>query len=110
MDKTIASLQLICERTSGDKFPVIIEIGKPYSIKNKKGSLCAACPVTMIGLYEKIPDIIGEDTLQALTLAIRLVEQNLLCFKKNGGKIFYNDGTTEFDFGPHFDKLTIPNM
>ena len=102
MENTIAKLDLIMKRPSGEKFPVSIRIGSPYEIKDGMGSDFAKCPVSMKGLHNRISDVAGEDTFQSLTLAINFVRNMRTSFVEEGGKIFFSDGETEFVFEPYF--------
>ena len=102
MNETIAKLDLILVKNSGEKLPVSIEIGRPYEIQDGKGADFAKCPVSMRGLHKNISDIAGEDTFQALTLAIAFVRTMLKYFNDDGGKILLNDGKSEFEFGSFF--------
>ena len=104
MKETISHLDLILLKPSGEKLPVSIEIKRPYEIKDGKGADFARCPVSMRGLHENLSDIAGENTFQALTLAIAFVRTMLKHFIDDGGKIYLNDGKSEFDFGPYFPE------
>jgi len=101
MNEPIAKLELILLKPSGKKLPIIIQIGRPYEITDGKGDDFARCPVSINGLYKKPHDVAGEDTFQALTLAIAFVRDTLKYFVDDGGKIFLKDGITEFEFSPY---------
>ena len=103
MDDPIANLEVICVRSSGERFPVLIEIGRPYMVRDGKGSDCARCPVAMRGLHDKLSDIAGEDTFQALTLALKFTRLMLEQFREKGGRVLFSeDGETDFDFNVYF--------
>jgi hypothetical protein len=102
MENAIAKLDLILEKPSGERFPVSIRIESPYEIKDGKGSDFAKCPVSMKGFHNRISDVAGEDTFQSLTLAISFVQNMLTYFIEKGGKIFFSDGKTKFEFEPYF--------
>ena len=98
----MSQLELILEKPSGEKFLVLIKIGKPYEIKDGKGPDIARCPVSMKGLHENLRDVTGESTFQALTLAIGLVKRMLSYFIEDGGQIYMNDGKSKFEFKSYF--------
>lgn len=102
MSEPIAKQDLIFEKSSGEKFPVSIQIGTPYEIKDGKGADFARCPVFIKGLDKKPHDVAGDNTFQALTLAIAYVRNMLKYFVEDGGKIYLYDGISEFEFRPHF--------
>ncbi|MBN2286163.1 MAG: hypothetical protein JXI43_06925 [Tissierellales bacterium] len=102
MNEPIAMQDLIFENLSGKKFPVSIQIGTPYEIKDGKGADFARCPVFVKGLDKKPHDVAGIDTFQALTLAIAYVSDRLKYFVEDGGKIYLYDGISEFEFSSHF--------
>jgi hypothetical protein len=102
MKNAIASLDLILLKSSGEKFPVSVEIGVPYVISDGEDVDFARCPVSMDGLHNRLPNIAGQDTFQALTLTVAFVRNMLTYFVEDGGQIFLNDGKTKFEFGPYF--------
>ena len=102
MNDPIATKDLIFEKSSGEKFPVSIQIGTPYEVKDGKGEDFARCPVFIKGLDKKPHDVAGNDTFQALTLAIAHVRNMLQYFVQNGGKIYHSDGIGNFEFGSNF--------
>lgn len=71
----------------GKKKRLTIVLGKPY---RKKGH--GACPVAIKGLYERVSDICGEDTWQALILAIKFVRLTLFLWQQKGYKFTCPDG------------------
>lgn len=105
MNEPIAKLDLILLKPSGEKLPISIQIGTPYEIKDEKGADFARCSVSINGLYKKPHDVAGEDTFQALTLAIAFIQDTLKSFVDDGGRIFFEDGKTEFEFRPYFSEF-----
>jgi hypothetical protein len=68
---------------------VRLRVGKPYQASDVHW----ACPVEISGFERRYPDIAGEDSLQALCLAICLIRTRLVDFFEKGGKILdVNDG------------------
>lgn len=89
-----------------DRFPVIVErrlkirssvddqekdllvrIGKPYMTESNGD---AVCPVAIDGLFGRLPDIRGVDEMDALRLALELVENTLR--ERAGEQVFWPDG------------------
>ncbi|HMD67544.1 MAG TPA: hypothetical protein VKF42_01610 [Chitinivibrionales bacterium] len=107
MKNPVTSLHLLAEQKSGVKTPVDIKIGHPYEIETPDGKKHSACSIDIEGLFASLPDIQGEDSFQALSLAIRFVEQQLLYFMRKGGLLYYEDGSP-FDIKPYFQQLEMP--
>ncbi|EEF60680.1 DUF6968 family protein [Pedosphaera parvula] len=85
---------------SGEKFQIIIEIGKPYTEENQNWR----CPVTVQPLSKRTYHINGSDSFQALTLAISFAHEELADFVKSGGKLFFRDSDEEFNLNEPFEK------
>ena len=77
---------------SGEKFPIHIEIGKPYHRK-KHGEYDWACPLSLKPLYQNLAEAAGVDALHALCLGLSLVFDLLSHFCIEGGRLEYDDGT-----------------
>jgi len=86
---TTGTTRLLCIRPDGERIEVTVAIGHPYPT----GAGDWACPVEIDGLHGRLVDICGIDSLQALCLAIRLVEERLRAFAAAGGRIL--DPATE---------------
>jgi len=84
----IAETKLWMVTPDGKKKRLTIVLGKPY---RKKGH--GACPIAIRGLYPKIADICGEDTWQALILAIKFVRLSLIAWTKKGCEFTFPDGS-----------------
>jgi hypothetical protein len=79
----VASLSIDAKSADGATFNVGLEIGAPYQIEEGEW----ACPVTLRGLHEGLPDIRGVDSFQALCLAIGLALTLLQNFVDKGGTL-----------------------
>lgn len=77
---------MLCVLSSGEKKRVSVKIGTPYA---EDGAV--ACPVSL-SLYDPLPDIRGEDSVQALSLALSLVRQLLGYVNEDGGQVLHLDG------------------
>jgi hypothetical protein len=79
-----ATLSLLGRASEAEEeFAIELSIGVPYPRAN--GSW--ACPVELSGLHERLPDMVGNDSLQALCLAIRLSGRLLTAFVERGGRL-----------------------
>ena len=85
----IAKTEFLMLGPRGDRRRISVTIGKPYRTKGH-----AACPVGIRGLYDKVHDIHGDDTWQALLLAIQFVRITLGLWKKKGFRFASPDGHT----------------
>lgn len=101
MSDVVTSTALICVSSNGERREVVIEIGRPY--KTPQGSW--ACPVAMRGMYRRLADIQGEDSLQSLCLAATLVRTLLTYFVKDGGKIFFPNSDNEYNLDATFGQV-----
>ena len=88
-----------------DRFPVLVErrlkirssdnkerellvrIGKPRATEANGD---AVCPVAIDGLFGRLPDIRGVDEMDALRLALELVERTLR--ERTGEQVLWPDG------------------
>ncbi|NEO83388.1 MAG: hypothetical protein F6J87_03885 [Spirulina sp. SIO3F2] len=91
MNDTIAQTHLMAVRPNGDRIPVTLAIGKPYQIAPDQEW---ACPVSLADLH-KLPDARGEDSFQALCLAISLALRLLESFQAQGGRLLFAGETDE---------------
>ena len=80
MNETIANTKLKMRSPSGDTTDIHIQIGRPYEISEDE----AACPIEMKDLYQKIPDLRGIDTFQALAIAFMFVRTTIREWTKKG--------------------------
>ena len=96
----VATTELACIRPTGERINCRVEIGKPYRAETGEW----ACALSLGELYPKLPDVRGEDSLQALCLALSLTRQLLTYFKEDGGRILYAEyAETETDINGDFD-------
>ncbi len=86
----IAELKLSGLRADGRVVPITASVGQPYQAEHHW-----RCPVSLIGIDEHLPDIAGEDSLQALCLGLRLLGMRLADFLAKGGRLFGEGGGPE---------------
>src|SRR5215208_2728369 len=95
VEQPIATLSLLARMAEmREEFPVKVSIGTPYALAN--GSW--ACPVELDGLHDRPADIVGEDSLQALCLAVQFAGNLLAAFVRRGGTLRSPDDLPEDSF------------
>ena len=87
-------------KTHGDASPqeVVIQIGHPYWVEQ---DVEAACPVAIRGLLGRLADVHGIDQLDAVRLAINLVDSTLRK-RASDTEFFWPDGEGYFDDSQNF--------
>jgi hypothetical protein len=85
---TVASISIDAISPEGEAFVIELEIGTPYECGPEEW----ACPVALHGLYDRLPDVHGGDSYQALCLAIRLAQDLLQDVLDKGGRLLMGDG------------------
>jgi hypothetical protein len=91
----IATLHLIQVNPGGKRTLVRVEIGEPRY--DERGSW--VCPVLITSIDEEVREIHGEDSLQALCLAVRFVGSMLGSVIERGCRLLYEgEGAEEADF------------
>ncbi len=106
MDKPIANTDLIVVRSSGESIDVSIRIFPPFSDTQN-----STCGVELTGLFDRVHNIHGDDTFQALALALRFV-RNILDGEESNGSVIHiadTDGVEPFSwrecwFSDHRDR------
>jgi hypothetical protein len=87
----IASSEIICVSADGRRLRVTAQVGKPY--RTPEGEW--GCHAALVGLHGSLGPVRGEDSLQALSLAISLLRQLLSAFVQDGGKVLNPDDESE---------------
>src|SRR5262245_16964356 len=90
-DDPIAVTALIAETADRGRFPLRVEFGRPY-LRSRDPDVWA-CPVSVFPIHERLADVAGGDSLQALCLASRLAVSLLEAFVASGGQLRNDDGT-----------------
>lgn len=86
----IANITIKAVGADGETFPLDIAVGVPF-VSEPHGTW--ACPLTLHPLWSKPNEVAGEDSLQALCLALRVARSMLDSFCEDGGQLLFNDGT-----------------
>jgi hypothetical protein len=99
MNSVIAEMKCFGHAPGEERIQISIKIGMPY--RWGENPEVWACPVAIEPLYHRLPDVRGEDSLQALCLAIRLAETLVAGFHRDGAALTNEDGS-EFTFEAYF--------
>jgi len=83
----VAERNLYAIAPDGREFDLTIRINQPYQSDESW-----ACSVAVIGLCDRLRDIHGVDSMQALHLALRLAAQLIDDFVESGGKLYWERG------------------
>jgi hypothetical protein len=102
MDSPIASLKIIHVAADGRRIPVDVEVGQPRH--NPDGGEWF-CPVLVAGIDDKIRNIRGEDSLQALCLALRSIRSLLESVIEWGGRIVHPEDGEDFPLEAYFGPI-----
>jgi hypothetical protein len=81
MEEIIAERDLIGINPDGSRFKIMLKIGRPHTVDGGNW----ACSVGAIGLYKKLREIRGGDSLEALMKAIKFLQQLIEYFIDDGG-------------------------
>jgi hypothetical protein len=101
MDNVIASAELRVVNPDGSELPVLVAIGLPYLAKTGEWR----CPVELRGLHGNLPNIAGEDSMQALCLAISLARNLLTDVREKGGKLLHASDPSEYPLDAVFGTV-----
>ena len=88
----IATSEYVFQFSDGSRRPVRLRVGKPYMISTSEW----ACPVELKGFEARYPDIRGNDSMQALSLALSLVWRRLEDFLQKGGRVLDGEGGSAY--------------
>ena len=82
--ETVGSAEFTFRFPDGSTKAVQLRVGRPYKVA---GSESWACPCELAGFEGRHPDIHGNDSMQALCLAVSLLRRRLEDFIEKGGKV-----------------------
>ena len=89
----IATLDLIAIHADGIRAPVALRVGAPERVPTGEWR----CAVHLDGLYDRLVPIRGEDSVQALCLALGLAATLLRNFVASGGRLVEGTNTSSED-------------
>lgn len=87
MEEIIAERDLIGINPDGSRFKIMLKIGKPYTVAGGDW----ACSAGAIGLYTRLREIRGGDSLQALMQAVNFLRRLIEYFIDDGGSLLSPD-------------------
>ena len=90
MEEIIAERDLIGVNPDGSRFKIMLKIGKPYTVADGEW----ACSAGAIGLYTRLREIRGGDSLQTLLQAIKFLRRLIEYFIDDGGSLLLPDEET----------------
>jgi hypothetical protein len=91
--KFIAFERILWLRKDGTEQIIEAKIGEPYQCDAQSW----ACPASLEGVDGRYPDIVGANSLQSLTLALRLVATRLGHLLADGERLVYPDDRHPWD-------------
>ena len=91
----VASLTLVGIERDGRRFDIHIGIGQPYEDPDKKAW---RCPVALTGIDNRLPDLAGGDSFQALCIAVNFVRRRLRDTAERGVRLVLVENGEEFEF------------
>ncbi len=89
----MAASEFVLVPRQGAKKRARLRVGKPYQAPTGEW----ACPVEFRGAEPRYPDIVGENSLQALCLAISFLQSRVDDVVAKGGKLLYLEDDAEWD-------------
>jgi Domain of unknown function (DUF6968) len=89
----IANVSFIWIDAEGAQLPVQAVVGKPYQVGEDRW----ACPYVLEGAFEQGPDIVGVDSIQALSLALYGLYHDLIRLLSDGGRLLHPRTREPFD-------------
>jgi hypothetical protein len=91
--KFIASERILWLQKDGSEQIIEAKIGEPY----QRDAQSWACPASLDGVDGRYPDIVGANSLQSLSLALRLVARRLGHLLEDGEQLVYPDDRHPWD-------------
>ena len=97
----IVETPIDCLGPKDERYTLVVQIGQPYRVQEMEW----ACPVKIRGLYDRLPDVRGVDSLQALCQAASLVRSLLEGYVENGGKLVHVSTNDTYELEPTFSGV-----
>lgn len=98
----VATREFECVSPEGERWFCTVSVGRPTRVSAETNSGWR-CPIAL-PLEDSTPAVFGDDSWQALSLAMSFVHLRLADFIQRGGKLYYPGCSAELtiaDF-PHF--------
>lgn len=103
--KSIAESRIRCLPPKGKPFTIHVQIGQPVKVDKAVW----ACPVDMKPLYKRLGPICGEDSLQSICLALRLIKDLLRDAQKKGNQLRIPRTKHAFPLEAYFGEQKPPS-
>jgi hypothetical protein len=100
----VATLQLVELAPDGERKAIEVQIGRPHW--DERGSW--ACPVLVTSISDKVREIHGEDSMQALCLAVQFVRSMLHSVITRGSRLVHTDEDMDFHPEVYFESFGQP--
>jgi hypothetical protein len=104
MKEPIASTELLVVPASGRELTVVATIGRPY--RDATGEW--RCRVELAGLQDRLPDMAGADSLQALCMAASLIRSLLEDVGEKGGRVLDPSSRADYPIAAMFGRVGAP--
>ena len=101
LPEKIIETSLDCVDQTGQRSRLVVELGRPYRALEGEW----ACPVAIHGLHDRLQDVRGEDSLQALCLAVSLIRSLLSSYLEDGGLLMHPDTDYPYDLNATFGRV-----
>ncbi len=96
----IASEELLWCKADGSEIKLTARVGVPYRADGDH----YRCPVELVGLDGRYPDVAGDSSMQAICLATNLLARRLTDLLENGERLLY---VKDEQFGSAWDVATL---
>lgn len=112
MNNEIVRQNLSLIQSNGERMPIEIIIGAPYSHPDDHSPdiICWHCPVQIPGLQDKMMEIGGDDAFEAIVAAIMFVKRALIRAKRNGCRIVFVDSGEDYPIEEIFGTGDCSNL
>jgi hypothetical protein len=97
----IAQLKLVKVVADGRRIPVEVTVGQPFH-ELDRDMWC--CQVQLAGIDDRVRNICGDDSLQALCLALRCIRSQLETVIQLGGRVIDAEEGTDIPLEAYFGK------
>lgn len=93
----IATQSILWLRPDGTEVMIEAKIGTPYVSEGQTW----ACPACLEGVDGRYPDVVGEGSFQALSLATRLIANRLGHMLQDGAQLVHPVDRSPWDWSAH---------
>ena len=102
MPDLMATTEIVWVRANGDRTTLVAGVGVPF-----KADRCWHCPVVLHGLHEILPAMVGEDSLQSLCLALKLIQARLKNLLDDGDRLIFPGSDDDFPIHAYFGAFRV---